>query len=173
MNPDRTLETDRLLLRPHRLEDFEECLATWSDPEVARFVGGRPFSREEVWTKVLRYRGHWELNGFGFWVLREKKTDRFVGEAGFMDFKRDMVPSFGSAPEAGWVLAQWAWGKGFATEAMRAALAWLEAHRGKERTVCMIQPANQASIGVARKCGYQEWTRTAYKNTDLILFERV
>jgi RimJ/RimL family protein N-acetyltransferase len=38
-----------------------------------------------------------------------------------------MQPSLGSAPEAGWVMAPRAHGKGYATEAVRAALAWADA----------------------------------------------
>jgi RimJ/RimL family protein N-acetyltransferase len=60
--------------------------------------------------------------GFGFWVVREKSTGRFVGEVGLANFRRDIEPSLGESKEAGWVLSPWAHGKGFATEAVRAAL---------------------------------------------------
>src|SRR6266852_5354978 len=102
------VDTERLTLRGHRLEDFGECAAMWADPEVTRHIGGRPFSAEEVWTKLLRYVGHWSLMGFGYWVIREKASGRFVGEVGFADFKRDIEPSLVSAPEIGWALASWA-----------------------------------------------------------------
>ena len=77
------VDTARLTLRGHRIEDFDECAAMWGDPEVTRHIGGRPFTEEEVWTRLLRYVGHWSLLGFGYWVIREKATHRFVGEAGF------------------------------------------------------------------------------------------
>ncbi|MEW5852521.1 MAG: GNAT family N-acetyltransferase [Myxococcota bacterium] len=166
------LETERLTLRGHRALDFDECLAMWSDPEVTRFIGGRPCTREEVWSKLLRYVGHWTVVGFGYWVIREKASGRYVGETGFADFKRDMEPSVEDAPEIGWALASWAHGRGLATEAVRAVAAWGDAHFGTRRTVCCIHPQNVASLRVAEKAGYRELTRTTYRGEPTILFER-
>jgi RimJ/RimL family protein N-acetyltransferase len=166
------IETERLIFRSHRLEDFGDSAAMWGDPEVTRYIGGRPFSNEEVWTKLLRYVGHWSVMGFGYWVIREKATGRFVGEVGFADFKRDLEPSLEGAPEIGWALAPWAHGKGFATEAVRASVAWGVTYFESGRTVCLISPENLASIRVAEKCGYQEFKRTTYKGHPTILFER-
>lgn len=53
------IETERLTLRGHRLEDFAESAAMWADPEVTRYISGRPFSAEEIWARLLRYVGHW------------------------------------------------------------------------------------------------------------------
>jgi RimJ/RimL family protein N-acetyltransferase len=170
--PSNQVQSERLVLRPHQLDDFGDSAAMWADPSVTRFIGGKPFSEEEVWTKILRYAGHWSLLGFGYWVAREKASGRFVGEVGFADFRRDIAPSFGAAPEVGWALSPWAWGKGFATEAVRTAITWLEARRGPSRTVCMITPDNRASIHVAQKCRYQVWQETSYKGAAIILLER-
>jgi RimJ/RimL family protein N-acetyltransferase len=166
------IETERLTLRAHRLEDFVDSAAMWGDPEVTRYIGGRPFSKEEVWTKLLRYVGHWSVMGFGYWVARDRATGRFVGEVGFADFKREIEPSLDGAPEIGWALAPWAHGRGLATEAVRAANAWGVAHFESGRTVCLISPENLASIRVAEKCGYKEFKRTTYKGQPTILFER-
>ncbi len=51
----------------------------WGDSVVARYVGGKPLSEEETWTKLLRYVGHWAVLGFGYWVVEEKATGKFVG----------------------------------------------------------------------------------------------
>jgi RimJ/RimL family protein N-acetyltransferase len=166
------LTTPRLTLRPHAVSDFPDCAALWADPAVVRHIGGKPFTREEVWARLLRYAGHWSLLGFGFWVVRETASSRFVGEVGLADFHREIEPSFDGAPEAGWVLAPWSHGKGFATEAVRAVLAWAETNLSAQRTVCMIDPPNAPSLRVAAKCGYREWTRAKYKEAEVILFER-
>ncbi len=168
-----TVETERLLLHGHRIEDFEECLSMWGEPAVVRYISGKPSTREEAWSRLLRYVGHWQLLGYGFWVVREKATGRLVGEVGVGDFHRDMQPSPVSAFEAGWVLAPWAHGKGYATEAVRAALAWADAHLRPERVTCMISPENAASIRVADKCGFRQTGQGVYKGESTLIFERV
>src|SRR6266702_2744519 len=143
MNPSvPELETDRLILRPHVREDFDESYALWSDETVTRFIGGKPFSREEVWSRLLRY---------GYWVIREKNSGRFVGEIGFADYQRDIEPPLG-APEIGWALMPSMHGIGYATEAVRGALTWADAKWPERGTVCIIAPDNVASRRVAAKC---------------------
>jgi RimJ/RimL family protein N-acetyltransferase len=164
------LQTKRLTMRGHGLDDFTDCAAMWADPVVTRYIGGKPFSEEEVWARLLRYAGHWALLGFGYWAIEEKETGHFVGELGFADYKRDIEPSLKGVPELGWALASQAHGKGYATEAVGAAVAWGEAHFGLARTVCLIQPENLASIRVAEKCGYKEFQRTSYKDHPTIMF---
>ncbi len=144
----------------------------WADPAVTPFIGGKPSTREESWARLLRYGGLWPLLGFGYWVVEEKDTSRFVGEVGFADFHRPLEPSFGDAPEAGWALAYWAHGKGYATEAVQAATSWSDTNLCAPRTVCMISPENVASLAVARKCGYREFARTTFREKPTILFER-
>jgi RimJ/RimL family protein N-acetyltransferase len=167
----REIRTERLALRPHTLEDFTASAALWGDPLVTRYIGGKPSTPEEVWSRVLRYIGHWTALGYGFWAVLEKETGRFVGEAGIADFKRDMTPAI-DAPEVGWAFAPSAQGKGYATEAVRAALAWGETHLGARRTMCIIAPDNEPSIRVAVKCGFQELARTTYKDAPTIVYQR-
>lgn len=167
-----TLASERLTLRGHVVDDFGASAAMWAEPEVTRHIGGRAFTQEESWSRLLRYVGHWSALGFGYWVVTEKLTGRFVGEVGFADFKREIVPSLAGVPEIGWALATWAHGNGFATEAVRAAIAWGETHFKSARTVCLIDPGNLASLRVAAKCGYKELVRTTYKGSPTILFER-
>lgn len=166
------LETERLILRGHRADDFADCLALWTDPGVTRFIGGRPSTQEELWGRLLRYIGHWDLLGFGYWVVVEKATESFIGEIGFADFKRVIEPSLDGIPEAGWALSPQAHGKGYATEALRAVLAWGDKHFGPIRTACIISPENAPSIRVAEKCGYREFQHTTYKDSPTIMYMR-
>ncbi len=165
------LETPRLILRGHRLDDFVHSAAMWADPNVTQYIGGKPLTEEESWTKFLRYAGHWALLGFGYWVVEEKATSNFVGELGFADYKRNLQPSLQGEPEIGWVLASPAHGKGYATEAVRAAVAWGD-ERFQSRTVCIIAPENLASIRVAVKCGYRDPQTATYKGKPTLLFVR-
>lgn len=165
------IETERLILRGHVKADLDECFAMWGDAEVTRYIGGKPAALDEVWSRLLRYVGHWNQMDYGFWAVREKASGRFVGEVGFADFKRQMSPSFGDTPEMGWVLSPAVQGKGYATEAVNAALAWADQRFAAGRTVCMISPENAPSLRVAAKAGFREFARTSYHD-DVILLER-
>ncbi|UQA56696.1 GNAT family N-acetyltransferase [Polyangium aurulentum] len=171
-SPAPSFETERLTLRPHTLDDFAESAAMWADPEVTRHIIGRPSTQEEAWGRLHRYAGHWALLGFGYWVVREKASGRFVGEVGLADFRRAIEPSFDGAPEIGWALVPSAQGRGFGVEAVRAALAWSEARFGPIRIVCIIAPENTPSLRLANKCGFREIARTTYKGDPTIVFER-
>jgi len=171
------LETERLKLRGHRVDDFIHCAAMWADGKVTEYIGGKPLTEEESWARLLRYVGHWGLLGFGYWVVEEKVTGDFVGEVGFADYKRDLEPSLKGVPEIGWVFVPRVHGKGYATEAVRAVVAWGDVHFSASpgwgaRTACIIAPENLASIRVAVKCGYREWQRTTYKGQPTLMFVR-
>lgn len=163
------IETTRLVLRPHAIADFDEVAAMWADPEVVRFIGGVPSTRGESWARLLRYIGHRAALGYGFWAIRDR-AGRYVGELGFADFHRDVEPAF-DVPEAGWVLAPWAHGQGFAREALAAALAWADAHLATD-LACVIEPANARSIRLATACGFVETHRTALGGDELVAFRR-
>ena len=166
------IETERLFLRGHRMEDLDSCAAMWGDPEVTRYIGGKPSSREEVWSRILRYAGHWLWLGFGFWAVEEKATGQFIGEIGFADFKRSIEPTIDGLPEIGWVLIPSMHGKGYATEAVREVTVWGDARFESSPTVCLIHPDNLPSLRVAAKSGYRELQRTTYKEQPTIILSR-
>ncbi len=165
------LETERLRLRGHVLTDFEASAAMWADPNVTRYIGGAPSTREESWARFIRYPGHWHLVGHGYWVIEKKASGAMIGEGGFGSFKRGLEPPF-DAPEQGWALSAAAHGKGYATEAAQAMIEWGEDHFGRRDFVCMIAPENTASLRVAAKLGYAPYTETYYKGAPTILLRR-
>jgi RimJ/RimL family protein N-acetyltransferase len=167
------IETDRLRLRGHRLDDFRDSFAMWSDPLVTRHIGGAPSTEQQSWMRLIGYVGHWSLLQFGYWVVEERAGRQFVGEVGFADFRRDVDPSLDDAPEIGWVFATAFHGRGYATEAARAAVAWGDRHFASPRTVCLIDADNAASIRVAEKAGYTAFKRIELKGTPTMLFERL
>ena len=167
-----TLETERLVLRAHAVDDFEACCAMWADPLVARHTIGTPSTRHRTWLRILAYAGHWALLGFGYWAVEEKASGRYIGELGFADFKRDLEPPIDGIPELGWALTPSAHNQGFATEALRAAVAWGDQRFDGARTVCIISPDNGPSLRVAAKLGYTELTRTTKNGEPEILFAR-
>ena len=166
------LETPRLTIRGHTPADFPAFAAMWADPVVTRFIGGAPLGEEDAFAKFLRVNGHWTVLGFGFWSVVEKATGKRVGEVGFLDVKRAIDPPFHGTPEVGWAFIPSAHGKGYATEAVQAALAWGEKHFGRVKMVCIIDPDNIASMRVAERCGFREKVRTTYKGEPTVVFER-
>lgn len=166
------IETERLILRGHRPDDFDAHAALWADPVVTKFIGGQPFSREASWVRLLRHFGMWRAMGFGFWAVTEKQSGRLIGEAGFHDLKRDLTPSLEGSMEAGWGFLPDQHGKGIATEVVGAVLRWADQNRAGQRATCLIEPANVASIRVAEKAGFVEFARTDYHGKPVTLFER-
>ena len=170
--PVPVLETERLRLRAHRAEDYGSCQAIWADPEVVRQISVRAASAEEVWKRLLQYRGLWSLLGYGYWAVEEKASGHYVGDVGFADFARDLQPSLSGLLECGWVLAPQARGKGYASEAVRAACTWADAQELGQRVVCIIAPDNRASIRVAAKAGFRLWQPTSYHDRPTLVFKR-
>ena len=166
------IETERLILDAHTIQDFEPLAAMWADPEVVRHITGRPSSAQDSWMRLLRYRGLWPLLGYGYWAVREKSSGRFVGDIGFADFHRLIEPSIAGIPEGGWVFAAWAHGRGFAGEALSAALAWLDAAVPVARSVCIISPGNTPSIRLAERHGYSRSATVSFAGQDTLLYAR-
>jgi RimJ/RimL family protein N-acetyltransferase len=161
----------RLRLRPHAQVDYPACKSLWQHPETIRFIGGAGQSDQEVWFRLLRYGGMWPLQGYGFWVFEDRATGEFLGEGGLMDARRDLA-GLQDIPEAGWALMPQAGGRGIATEAMSAVLDWADAQLSADRTGCIIDPGNTASLRVAAKLGYVEAGRPEFRSEPVVLLHR-
>jgi len=172
MNLGPTLETTRLTLRPHRLSDLDACCFLTSDPEAVRMVYEKPLSREETWNRMLRFVGHWALLGYGVLLVEERATARVVGEVGLADFHRGLGPDFDPFPEFAWMIASDVHGHGYATEAAMAMLEWINTALEPERLVCIVDPANSASLRVAEKLGFHPFGRAPYKGKTVTKLRR-
>jgi RimJ/RimL family protein N-acetyltransferase len=166
------LSTERLRLRGHRKNDLDACVALWSDLDMVRYIGGKPSTRDATWSRLLQYLGHWSVNGFGYWLVEEIATGRYVGEVGIADFLREMEPSLKGSPEAGWVIAPWAQGRGYASEALTAVLGWADANLDHPAIACLIDPDNAPSLRVADKLGFRETMRTTFHGMPTVLMWR-
>ncbi|WP_336959392.1 GNAT family N-acetyltransferase [Sphingobium aquiterrae] len=165
------LTTERLVLRPHRRDDFDHCCALWGDAAVVRYIGGTVQDRQAVWFRLLRYAGMWALLGYGMWVIEERETGAFLGEAGLLNACRGL-PELEGVPEVGWVLAPAAWGRGIATEAMRAVLDWADRELRAPVVRCIIEDGNGASIGVAEKLGFVRLSQTQLHGAPILVMDR-
>jgi RimJ/RimL family protein N-acetyltransferase len=146
------LTTERLALRPFREDDLEAYHEMCSEPEVMRFLGGKPWSRMETWRHIATILGHWQMRGFGLWAVQETRSGLFVGRVGFIH--PEGWPGF----ELGWTLARPYWGRGYATEAARRALEYAFTDLQREHVISLIHPENTASRAVAERLGerYEE-----------------
>ena len=142
------LVTERLLLRGLKLSDLDAYAAISADPDVRRYLGdGRPLERPAVWREMALLLGHWRLRGFGQWAVVTRETGDLVGRAGLWQ------PEGWPGLEVGWVLGRQHWGRGFATEAARAALHHAFSGLGARRVISLIHPDNERSIRVAQRLG--------------------
>nr|WP_314268132.1 GNAT family N-acetyltransferase [uncultured Moellerella sp.] len=167
------VETERLLLTPHRVEDHAAVAEMWADPRITQYIFDDAISTtRESWMRMLSYQGLWPLLGYGYWAIKEKSTGRYVGDLGFADFYREIEPSIRHLPEAGWALAHWAHGKGYATEALTGAINWLQQERGIKQCVCLIESYNTSSVKLAERVGFKKTDSIMMddKPTDLYLF---
>ena len=137
------LETERLLLRLFREDDFPEYREMCADPEVMRFLGGQTLNELEAWRHMAFLIGHWQLRGYGIWAVEERASGRLVGRIGFMN------PAGWPGFELGWTLARASWGKGYATEGARRALQHAFTELDRDHVISLIDPLNVASIKVA------------------------
>ncbi len=163
------IETERLLLRGWREGDLEPYARMCADPEVMRFIGnGSILNREQGGEQVSRFVRHWEERGFGLWALEEKRSGTFVGFAG-LAYQGDWDEG-GHKTEVGWGLDRAFWGRGLATEAARASVAYGFETLGLERIISIIQPANAASRRVAEKAGLASRGETRWRNSSVVWY---
>jgi len=149
------VHTDRLTLRRWRAEDREPFAAINADPEVMRFIGtGAVLGRGLSDDLIARFEREWSERGFGLWAL-SARDDPDEALLGFCGLTVPMfLPSVLPAVEVGWRLARDAWGRGYATEAARAAVAFgLDEARGIQEILAIVDPANERSLRVCSKLG--------------------
>jgi RimJ/RimL family protein N-acetyltransferase len=146
------LETERLVLKHFTLDDFSDLKTCWADPEMIKINRGELPTSEVIWARLLRYIGHWQALGYGYWAVFEKATHRYIGAFGFQDAHRDCTPAL-SWPEAGWTLTADARGKGYAKEALGAILSWAD-NNFTSPLCCIIAEDNQRSYYLAEKFNF-------------------
>jgi len=140
------IETERLILRPPVMEDFEGWLRLYADAESARFIGG-PQPPAMVWRTFMAMAGAWHLTGESMLSVIEKSSGRWMGRLGPWN------PTDWPGTEVGWSLLPEARGKGYATEGAAAAMDWAFDDLGWAEIVHTIDPLNRPSQRVAERLG--------------------
>lgn len=147
-----TIKTARLILRASSLADFEAYANMWADARVTAYIGGTPRPRDLSWVRFVQMSGFWPLLGHGYWIFEDCATGALAGVGGLGRFERG-IKELEGFPEAGWALAAAYWGRGLASEAVAAILAWGDEVLDTELR-CLIDTSNGASISIAKKNGF-------------------
>jgi RimJ/RimL family protein N-acetyltransferase len=141
------IETERLILREFREEDFPVYEALAADINVMRFLGGKTMDRVEAWRHMAFMVGHWTLRGYGYFALEEKESGQFIGRAGFTN------PAGWPGFELGWTIAPSHQRRGFAFEAATRLLRFAFEDLDKSHVISLIHRDNNPSRRVAEKLG--------------------
>ena len=145
------LETARLRLRPFTAADADLIVRLDADPEVVKYVGGKPTSPEEARDRMIPHCLAWHAQGpdRGFWVAEARADGAFLGWFHFRPPHEPEVPGV----ELGYRLVRAAWGQGYATEGSAGILAKGFGALGVERICAKTLSANLASQRVMQKVG--------------------
>ncbi len=111
---------------------------------------GGLLTREQSDASVARYQAEFDRRGYGWWAVQLQATGEFIGFAG-LDRVDDGMPFTGV--EIGWRLARSAWGRGYATEAARACLAFGFETLELPEILAVTTAANLRSRAVMRRIG--------------------
>jgi len=158
------IRTERLLLRPYRLEDFQHLLALY-ETDRAAFIGGRLTPRQ-VWDGFMNCIGQWLVLGLGGWAVEETGSGVLVGEVAIhrpVDYPE---------VELGWLLFEGHEGRGYAQEAAAAARKWAFEEAGLSTLVSYIDRDNARSIRLAERLGATRDADAATPNDDPCLVFR-
>ncbi len=145
------VETERLVLRRFTEADVDNLVELDSDPDVMRFVSGKPTPRDVIQDDILpAFLSYYErFEGYGFWAAIEKSTGDFLGWFHF----RPLEGSSPDEPELGYRLRKVAWGKGYGTEGALALVRKGFTELGARRVVASAAAENTASRRVMEKAG--------------------
>lgn len=141
------IETERLILRELREDDFPVYEKLAADINVMRYLGGHTMTRVEAWRHMAMMVGHWRLRGYGYFAVEEKETGQFIGRSGF--YNPTGWPGF----ELGWTISPTHQGRGYAFEAAQRLLRYAFEDLDRPHVISLIHPDNKASQRVAEKLG--------------------
>ena len=159
--------SERLLFRTWRAGDFELARSLWGDAAVMRYLGHGPYPDERVRERLEREDENLRTRGFQYWPIFEADSGLFAGCCGLKP-----CPYEGSAEapelEVGFHLLPAMWGRGYATEAARAAIRFAFDVVGVRRLYAGHHPENAASGAVLRKLGFRFTRDVFYEPTGLM-----
>ncbi|MDQ3819667.1 MAG: GNAT family N-acetyltransferase [Acidobacteriota bacterium] len=160
------IETERLHLRAFTPGDLDDLCLVFGDADVMKYIsGGKPRSREDTETGLLRTIEGFKKRGFGLWAVVAKNGENFIGYCG-LTYLEDT-----SEVEVAYGLAKSQWGKGFATEAASASLRYGFEEMKLDRIVAVVDRQNISSRRVLEKLGMRYTKDVHHYDADLMYYE--
>ena len=148
------LQTERLILRPMTLDDFNFMRELDIDVRVCQYLGnGQIKTPEETKAGINRTLSDYEKYGLSLYIAEDKVTGDLLGRAGLKPWNLET----GFHWEVGYTFAHTYWGKGYATEAARYLTRHAFQSLNADHVISLIQPKNTSSIRVAQKVGMKFW----------------
>ena len=148
------LESERLLFRQHKLDDLDSFCAMEMDPDVRRYVGGYPRSREDAERK-FPYRQIQDVSGrLGVWATVLKSNGQYIGRCGLYPHVNSAGEVVAGEATLSFYIAREHWGQGLASEAARAFVEFGWKHLQLSRIVTTVQVENAASVRILKKLGF-------------------
>ncbi|GAA5176813.1 GNAT family N-acetyltransferase [Niveibacterium umoris] len=144
------IETERLRLRPFTEDDLDAFHRLGTDPDAIRYVGNTPFRSREEALEVLRAAplADYATRGFGRFACEWKESGEVIGFSGLK-----YIPEFDEIELGYRFLPAW-WGKGLATEAGHASIAFAKATLHLQRVISLVDRENVSAAKVLRKLGF-------------------
>lgn len=148
------LESKRLLFRPHEHTDLDNYCAMEMDPDVRRYVGGYPRSRDDAERKFRQGSLKPSPGRLGVWATILKPDGPYVGRCGLYPRTDSQGRTVASEAALSFYIARAFWNQGFATEAAQAFVefGWRDLHLS--RIVATVQEGNAASVHILEKLGF-------------------
>ena len=152
------LTTPRLRLEPFTDDHLDGLNAMNSDPEVMRYLGGEPETREQTQAVIERVKARWIDTGYSWWAIVERDSGEVVGAGALQNLRRGMtpLPDRDCPLEIGWRLRRDRWGRGYASEAAIAIVDHAFGTLHPDELLAVCDPANTASSDVMKRLGMQD-----------------
>lgn len=165
--PTTTLTTPRLRLEPFNDTHFEGLFKLNSDPQVMRFITGKPDTRDDTVAMLERNKARWIESGFSWWSFIELKTNELIG-AGYI---QHLERKTSNPVELGWRLRPDKWHQGFASEAAHGMATFAFDEIGINALCAICHQDNQDSARVMKKLGMSYRGMEEWYEMDTLVYE--
>jgi RimJ/RimL family protein N-acetyltransferase len=156
-------ETERLRLVPLGPEFADDLWTVYSDPEVARYIGGASLNAESTRAQTERFAQTWTARGYGQSAVISRVTGQFLGRIGLSYW-----PEWNET-ELGYALTRTAQGQGLAQEGTRAWINWATTHLADDHLIAVINPANHPSTHLALRLGFTPTRQETVRDVDIVI----